>query len=125
MVDSQNAIKHVFQRVNPVDRSGQEVWPAIALARRIVSLLEVLNISVSAESMSSRENVAPHSDRQEIEYRQAGDWLPDEDRWPYDAAFKTVFHCVARNCSYPMLDLPPFYFSEEVLRAFASLVDGA
>ena len=113
---SQYAIKHVFHGVDPVDRIGQEVWPAIALARRIAYVLGDLGISVSAEKVSSRENVSPHLARAEMEYRCAGGWLPDEDRWPCDAAFKTVFQCVSRNSSYPMLDLPPFYF-EEVLRA--------
>ena len=35
---SQFVITHVFLRVNPVGRRGQEVWPAIALARRIVDV---------------------------------------------------------------------------------------
>jgi len=125
VVDSQYAIKHVFQSVGPGDRPHQDVLPAIVLARRIVCVLEDLNIRVSAVTASSRENLAPELAQMEMEYRRAGGWLPDEDRWPCDAAFKTVFQCVARNCSYPMLDLPPFYFSEGVLRAFASLVEGA
>ena len=109
-----------------MDRSGQEVWPAIALARRILDVLDDEDISVSAEKVSSskvssRENLAPHLARSEMQYRRAGGWLPDEDLWPYDAAFKTVFQCVSRNASYPMLDLPPFFFSKEVLRACNAL----
>ena len=116
------AIEHVFNGADPVDRSGQEVWPALALARRIVYVLEDLNISVSAEMVSSRQNLASQLARSEIQYLRAGGWRSDEDRWLYHPAFKTVFQCVARNCSYPMLDLgPSFYFSEEVLGACSDL----
>ena len=102
-------------------RSGQELWPAIALARRILDVLGDEDISVSAEKVSSRENQASQLSRSEIQYRRAGGWRSDEDRWLYHPAFKSVFQWVARNCSYPMLDLPPFYFSEEVLRACSDL----
>ena len=99
-----------------MDRSGQEVWPAIALARRILDVLGDEDISVSAEKVSSRENQASQLSRSEIQYRRAGGWRSDEDRWLYHPAFKSVFQWVARNCSYPMLDLLPFYISGEVLR---------
>ena len=115
VVDSQYAIKHVFQSVGPGDRPHQDVLPAIVLARRIVCVLEDLNIRVSAVTASSRENLAPELAQSEMEYRRAGGWLPDEDRWPCDAAFKTVFQCVARNCSYSL------YFNEEVVMALMAL----
>ena len=110
-------IGHVFEGYNPPDISGQKVWPAIALARRLLSVAEDFGISVSVEEVSPRDNPAPHSARRQIEYRRARGWLPGEDRWFYDAAFKSVFLCVSRNCSYPTLDLPPFHFSKGVLRA--------
>ena len=110
------AIEHVFKGVNPVDSSGQKVWPAIALARRLLSIAEDFGISVSVEEVSPL-SVSVASAFQEIEYRRARGWLPGEDRWFYDAAFKSVFWCVCRNCSYPTLDLPPFHFSKGVLRA--------
>ena len=40
MVDSKNAIKHVFGMLDPVGRRGQDLWPAIALARLLVCRLE-------------------------------------------------------------------------------------
>ena len=111
---SQFVITHVFLRVNPVGRRGQEVWPAIAFARRIVDVFEDADFGVSAEMVSRLENQTSLMVRSEIGYRRAGGWWPGEDRWPYHAAFETVFHCVARNCSYPMLDLPPFCLSDVV-----------
>ena len=66
--------------------------------------------------MSFRENPAPRQARDEIEYRRGRGWS-DEDRWFYDAAFKSVFLCVSRNCGYAFLDLPPFFGNWEVSSA--------
>ena len=110
------AIEYVFNGGNPVDSSGQKVWPAIALARRLLSIAEDFGSSVSVEEVSS-PSVSVASAFQEIEYRRVRGWLPGDDRWFYDAAFKSVFLCVSRNCSYPTLELPPLYFSKGVLRA--------
>ena len=114
-------IEHVFKGANPVDRSGQVVWPAIWLARSLLSVAQAFGISVSAEEVSFRENPAPRQARDEIEYRRGRGWS-DEDRWLYDAAFKSVFLCVSRNCSNPTLDLPHFDFSRDVKCAFNELV---
>ena len=110
------AIEHVFKGVNPVDSSGQKVWPAIALVRLLLSIAEDFGITIFVEEVSPL-SVSVASARQEIEYRRAHGWLPGEDRWFYDAAFKSVFLCVSRNCSCPALDLPPFHFSRGVLSA--------
>ena len=109
-------IEHVFKGANPVDGTGQVVWPAIWLARLLIGVAEDFGISVSVEEVPFRENPAPRQARDEIEYRRGRGWS-DEDRWFYDAAFKSVFLCVSRNCGCAMLDLPPFFGSDEVSRA--------
>ena len=124
MVDSNNAIKHVFEKTDPVDRSGQDLWPAIALARLIVCRLEDMNIRVSWEKVSSRQNLAHHLALAELRYRRERGWRPFDDSWlpPLCEAFQEVFQSVATNRSNPGMDLPPFSFSDEVLSALDSLV---
>ena len=69
-MDSVNALKHVFQNQDPTEADGWDLWPAISLARKLVSLLRDMNIQVSAEKVLSRKNLAHHIAKSEMQYRR-------------------------------------------------------
>ena len=117
-------LSSIFEKTDPVDRSGQDLWPAIALARLIVCRLEDMNIRVSWEKVSSRQNLARHSALAEVRYRRKCGWRLLEDLWqlPLCEAFQGVFQSVATNCRNPSMHLPPLSFSDEVSRALDGLV---
>ena len=82
LVDSANGLKHVFQDQDPTDTDGWDLWPAIALARNLVSLLRELNIQASAEKVVSRKNLAHHIAKSEMQYRRGRGRKPNEEYWP-------------------------------------------
>ena len=77
LVDNDNAIKRVFLKHDPTEADGWDLWPAILLARRLVSLLGDLEIVVSAEKVLSRKNLAHHIAKSEIQYRRGRGWMPN------------------------------------------------
>ena len=135
LVDSANAIKHVFQNEDPTNADGWDLYPAIALARKLVSLLGELGIQVSFEKVASRKNLAHLIAKAEMRYRRDPNWLTREDDWPeaLPRVFQDVWHDVARNrrgermvtdshnkCYAPMR----YKFSENVSSALASVARG-
>lgn len=126
MIDSQRAIEHVFKRMNPVERSGHDLWPCIVLARRIVCVLQGMGVRVLAMKVPSQDNLAHKLANSEMKYRREQGWRSENDHWPHPLcdAFKDVFHCVAANRRSPGIDLPPFSFSKEVLKSLDKLVGG-
>ena len=124
MIDSQNAIDHVFEEKDPVERSGRDLWPCILLARRIVSLLQSIGVKVSATKVPRRHNLGDCLAKSEMRYRIKHDWRHEDDYWPYphSSALKSVFHCVARNRRCPGIDLPHCSLSKEVLKSLDNLV---
>ena len=124
MIDSQNAIDHVFEEKDPVERSGRDLWPCILLARRIVSLLQSIGVKVSAMKVPRRHNLGDCLAKSEMRYRIKHDWRHEDDYWPYphSSALKSVFHCVARNRRCPGIDLPHCSLSKEVLKSLDNLV---
>ena len=75
------------------------MWPAILLGRRLVSLLKDLEIVVSAEKVLSRDNLAHHIAKSEMQYRRESGWGSSLDHWPepLPPAFQEVWRCVARS----------------------------
>ena len=128
LVDNDNAIKHVFLKHDPTEADGWDLWPAILLARRLVSLLGDLKIVVSAEKALSRKNPAHHIAKSEMQYRRGRGWRPNEDYWPepLPRAFQEVWVHVARNRSCSGMCLPVdllriYCFSDDVLNALVRL----
>ena len=99
LVDSANGLKHVFQDQAPSDADGWDLWPAIVLARKLVSLLRELNIQVSAVKVESRKNLAHHIAKSEMQYRRDRSWGDLEERWPegIPCVFREVWYDVARS----------------------------
>ena len=82
LVDNDNAMKHVFLKHDPTEADGWDLWPAILLARRLVSLLGDLKIVVSAEKVLSPKNLAHHIAKSEMQYRRGRGRKPNEEYWP-------------------------------------------
>ena len=132
LVDSENAIKHVFLKQDPTDTDGWDLYPAIALARNLVELLRELNIQVSAEKVVSRKNLAHHIAKSEMQYRRDRGWKPHEERWPeaLPYVFREVWHDVARSRSGERMDTGTrflsrgYNYSDDVLSALDSFARG-
>ena len=100
LVDSVDAINHVFETQDPTGESGWDLYPAIMLARVLVSHLSDLGIHVSLEKVASSRNLAHFIANTGIRTRRQGNWLTSEDEWPevLPRVFQDVWHDVARNC---------------------------
>ena len=114
LVDSANARDHVFLKQDPSKADGWHLWPAILLARNLVSLLGDLKIEVSSEKILSRRNLADHIARSEMQYRRERDWTSCEDYWPepLPRAFQEVWRDVARNRRSSGMDTATGFFSK-------------
>ena len=135
LVDCQNAIAHVFQNVDPTNVDGWHLYPAILLARELVSLLGGLGIQVSCEKMASGKNQAYPMARADLQDRRDGNWATDDDDWP-DAlprVFQDVWRDVARNRRGEGMDTDSrnkcyaplrYKFTENVSSALASVARG-
>jgi len=77
LVDSANARNHVFLKQDPTNADGWHLWPAIMLARKLVSLLRAMEIEVSSEKVSSRRNMAHHIALSEMQCRRECGWTID------------------------------------------------
>ena len=129
LVDSQHAIKHVFQSVDPTNADGWHLYPAILLARELVSLLDGLGIQVSCEKLTSAKNQAYPLARADLIDRRAGEWASGDDDWPdgIPHAFQDVWRDVARNRRGEGIPKNKVYnpkryeFSEEVSSALLSV----
>ena len=117
MVDSQRALEHVFEDTDPVERSGRDLWPGIILARELLIRLRRTGVSVYAEKVMSRKNLAHVIAYQEQKYRRESGWVVEEDEWPCPLreSFKEVFSAMVWNRTHPHLVAPPFCLSEAVL----------
>ena len=106
LVDSADACKHVFQILDPTEARRSDLWPAISLARNLVSRLRQHDIQVCAEQVVSRKNLAHHIAKSEMRYRRDRGWRPHEDRWPeaLPCVFREVWHDVARSRSGESMD---------------------
>ena len=95
--DSQNMIKHVFDGVDPVEKDGKDLTPAVLLARALVSKLQVSH-RVSAIWIPRARNSAANSlSRAALRYR-LGRPLAMDDQWEsLSECFKQVFHRVGQN----------------------------
>ena len=128
MVDCQNAITHVFQNVDPTNADGWHLYPAILLARELVSLLVGLGIQVSCEKMTSAKNQAYQMAKADLQDRRDGNWATDDDDWPdsIPRVFQDVWREVARNRRGEGMDTATgfltrgYVFSDEVANALAS-----
>jgi len=133
LVDNENALKHVFLKQDPTEADGWDLWPAILLARALVSLLGDLKIVVSAEKVLSRRNLAHHIAKSEMQYRRERGWKPREDYWPEPLphAFRGVWHDVATSRRSSGMDTATVFFSrsydfsDEVLSALDSIAHSA
>ena len=98
-IDSQNAINHVFERIDPTTRDGRDLIPGISRARALYQKLQDLNVQVRYAKVPSKENLAHHVAKAEQEYRLRTGWGTSEDRWPPDipTSFREVFELIARN----------------------------
>ena len=132
LVDRANGLKYVFQNQDPSEADGWDLWPAIVLARKLVSLLRELNIQVSAEKVVSRQNLAHHIAKSEMRYRRDRGWRPHEERWPeaLPYVFREVWHEVARSRRGESMDTGARFFSkgyklsDDVLSALDSIARG-
>ena len=117
MADSQNALEHVFQDKDPVDKSGRDLWPGIILARELLIRLRRTGVAVYGEKVTSRKNLAHVIAYQEQKYRRESGWVVHEDEWPYPLreSFKEVFSAMVWNRTHPHLVAPRFCLSEAVL----------
>ena len=128
LVDSANARNHVFLRQDPTNADGWHLWPAIMLARKLVSLLRAMEIEVSSEKVSSRRNMAHHIAKSEMRYRRECGWMCDEDYWPdpLPRAFQEVWRHVAkyRMDTATVFLSKSYVFSDEVFQALDSFARG-
>ena len=126
LVDSANARDHVFLKQDPTNVDGWHLWPAIMLARNLVSLLREMEIEVSSEKVSSRRNMADHIAKSEMRYRREGGWMCDEDCWPdpLPREFQEVWRCVAKyRMDTATVSLCKSYvFSDDVFQALDRLL---
>ena len=128
LVECQNAITHVFQNVDPTNADGWHLYPAILLARELVSLLVGLGIQVSCEKMTSAKNQAYQMAKADLQDRRDGNWATDDDDWPdsIPRVFQDVWREVARNRRGEGMDTATgflsrgYVFSDEVSNALAS-----
>ena len=131
-MDSAKALKHVFQDQAPSDADGWDLWPAIVLARKLVSLLREVNIQISAEKVLSRKNLAHHIAKSEMRYRRDRGWKPHEDRWleALPCVIREVWHDVARSRRGESMDTGTrffsrgYKFSDDVLSALDTIARG-
>ena len=131
-VDCQNAITHVFQNVDPTSADGWHLYPAILLARELVSLLVGLGIQVSCEKMTSAKNQAYQMARADLQDRRDGNWATGDDDWPdsIPLVFQDVWREVARNRRGEGMDTATgflsrgYVFSDEVSNALARVARG-
>ena len=128
LVDSANARNHVFFKQDPANADGWHLWPAIMLARKLVSLLRSMEIEVSSEKVSSRRNMAHHIALSEMRYRRECGWTIDEDRWPdpLPRAFQEVWRYVARfrRDTATVFLSRSYVFSDEVSQALDCFARG-
>ena len=124
MIDSQNAIDHVFGGKAPVKKDGQDLLPCILLARRILRLLLDAGVKVSAVKVARRYNLADRLAKSEMRYRRDRGWLLEEDHWPYPLCdpFKSVFYYVAANRRCPGMISTQIRLSQRVLESLDNLV---
>ena len=89
MVDNNNAVGHIFKCAFPERRDGWDLWPAILLGREIVCRLESIGISVTAEWVRSRDNLAHGIAVSECRTRRQGHWDRGDDcfSYPLDVVF--------------------------------------
>ena len=95
--DSQNMINHVFGGLDPVEKDGKDLTPAVLLARALVSKLQLTH-RVSAIWIPRDRNRAANSlSRAALRYR-LGRPLAMDDQWDgLSASFKQVFYLVGQN----------------------------
>ena len=100
LVDSADAINHVFERQDPTGEDGWDLYPAIMLARVLVSHLSDLGIHVSFEKVASSRNLAHFIASSGIRHRRRDHWSSSEDEWPevLPRVFQDVWRDVAKNC---------------------------
>ena len=113
LLDCKTVMDYVFLEQDPIDRDGAQVWPAILLARRLVSQLGGLKIEVSAELVSSGRNLAHHIAKSEMEYRRGRRWDRSDDRWvaSLPVSFREVWVQVASNCRSDCRDTSTGFFA--------------
>ena len=99
-IDSQNAIDHIFERIDPSTPAGRDLWPGIKLARALYDRLRDLNVDVQYAKVPSKQNLAHHVAKAEQEYRLAGNWLAAQNRWPLPKSFREVFKLMERHRIY-------------------------
>ena len=95
--DSQNMIKHVFDGVDPVEKDGKDLTPAVLLARALVSKLEQTHQVSCTWTPRDRNRAANSPSRAALRYR-LGRPLAMDDQWDgLSESFKQVFHLVGQN----------------------------
>ena len=100
LVDSADAINHVFEKQDPTGEDGWDLYPAIMFARVLVSHLTDLGIHVSFEKVASSRNLAHFIASSGIRHRRRDHWSSSEDEWPevLPRVFQDVWRDVAKNC---------------------------
>ena len=100
--DSQRAYDHVFECQEPSSIAGRKLYPAIRLARALISNLRGKGIHLKYQKNPREVNFA-HGIAKDAQRRRFNtDWLSGDNVWPgyMDIAWQDVFRNVAHNQEY-------------------------
>ena len=96
--DSKNAIHHVFDDIDPTHRDGKYLWPAIMLARALLSKVRRSKRGIRIQWIPRKQNLAHAIARDEQRRRYKEYWqLPDVLPIFFEEEWVSVFTLVASN----------------------------